>query len=237
MILTSHRTCRLTTFTCAGPTFLPSEHDDLPPGVAFLTLSSHRTPITALDFSEPYGTLVTASSIDDSGIDDGSPRVWDLLTVEEIGRLRGHVGTVKALQVEDHVCLTGGEDGAVRVWDLRRVGFEEGEQAKESLGDITEEEEVGAETEDGDGEHPRKRKTNGIRTHDEPQANDSGSCARVLEGHSKAVTALYFEENCLVSSFLTRRLPSLTSQSHRNSRSQAHPTKHSANGTSPRDNV
>ena len=169
----------LITFIVIGPTFLPSEHDDLPPGVAFLTLSSHHTPITALDFSEPYGTLVTASSVDNSAPDDdGAPRVWDLLTVEEIGRLRGHVGTVKTLQVEDHVCLTGGEDGTVRVWDLRRVGTED------SLADITEE----AETETDDSSQVQKRKANG----------DTGCCARVLEGHSKAVTALYFEENCLV---------------------------------------
>ena len=103
-----------------GPAFLPSEHDELPTGVAFLTFSSHRTPISALDFSEPYGTLVSASS--GSGEEDSTPIVWDLLTASEIGHLRGHRGAVKTLQVEDHVCLTGGEDGSVRVWDLRRVG-------------------------------------------------------------------------------------------------------------------
>ena len=77
------------------------------------SLESHTTPITALDFSEPYGTLVTASQ------DDTQLRVWDLLTGEEIGRLRGHRGTVKCIQVEDHICLTGSEDGTVRVWDLK----------------------------------------------------------------------------------------------------------------------
>src|ERR1700675_2368327 len=80
------------------------------------TLDSHSTPVTALDFSEPYGTLVSASQ------DDCQPRVWDLFSGSEIGRLKGHSGTVKCVQVEDHVCLTGGDDGNVRLWDLRRVG-------------------------------------------------------------------------------------------------------------------
>jgi WD40 repeat protein len=50
------------------------------------TLDKHTGSITALDFSEPYGTLVTASS-------DESVRVWDLCSGEEIGYLRGHEGT------------------------------------------------------------------------------------------------------------------------------------------------
>jgi len=69
-----------------GPAFLPSEHDDLPHGVAFMTLEAHSAPITALDFSEPYGMLVTASQ-------DESTRLWDLRSGEAIGFLRGHSGT------------------------------------------------------------------------------------------------------------------------------------------------
>lgn len=33
---------------------------------------------------------------------------------------------VKALQVEDHVCVTGGSDHKLRLWDLRKVGEEDG---------------------------------------------------------------------------------------------------------------
>lgn len=33
----------------------------------------------------------------------------------------------------------------------------------------------------------------------EAAAPKEGACARVLEGHSRAVTALYFEDECLVS--------------------------------------
>ncbi|RDB28476.1 Mitochondrial division protein 1 [Hypsizygus marmoreus] len=176
-----------------GPAFLPSEHDELPPGVAFMTLDSHTTPITALDFSEPYGILVSASQ------EDAQPRVWDLFSGTEIGRLRGHRGTVKCVQVEDHVCLTGGEDGNVRLWDLRRVEEEDGDGWGEgelvSLSEVSEEDELDRDPELSD-------KPNGIRNEaesiSEAASEREGPCARVLEGHTKAVTALYFEDECLV---------------------------------------
>ena len=141
-----------------------------------------------MDFSEPYGTLVSASQ------EDAQPRVWDLLSGAEIGRLRGHRGTVKCVQVEDHVCLTGGEDGNVRLWDLRRVDEEDGDAWRDeivSLGDVVEEEE-------GEGELELSYKPNGIRNSMEREASKDDPCARLLEGHTKAVTALYFEDECLV---------------------------------------
>ncbi|KAG2045293.1 WD40-repeat-containing domain protein [Suillus americanus] len=170
-----------------GPVFLPSEHDELPPGVAFMTLESHLTPITALDFSEPYGTLVSASQ------EDSQPRLWDLMTGSEIGRLRGHRGAVKCIQVEDNLCLTGAEDGSVRLWDLRLV--DEDDWERDSLADVAEEDEGTAY----DGELVEK--PNGIRSSEPSEAgtaDQTGPCIRLFEGHSKAVTALYFEDECLV---------------------------------------
>ncbi|KAJ7596615.1 WD40-repeat-containing domain protein [Mycena floridula] len=160
-----------------GPSFLPSEHDELPPGIAFMTLDSHTSPVTALDFSEPYGTLVSC------GRDDSQPLVWDLFSGTEVGRLRGHRGVVKCIQVEDNMCLTGSEDGAVRIWDLRKVGEEDIEESVEEEAEMVHLSEI---TEDG--MIASKSRAN--------EVNDS--CTKVLEGHSKAVTALYFEGECLV---------------------------------------
>ncbi|KAG2370298.1 WD40-repeat-containing domain protein [Suillus spraguei] len=170
-----------------GPVFLPSEHDELPPGVAFMTLESHLTPIAALDFSEPYGTLVSASQ------EDSQPRLWDLMTGSEIGRLRGHRGAVKCIQVEDNLCLTGAEDGNVRLWDLRLV--DEDDWEKDGLANVAEEDEGNAYDEE------LVEKPNGIRSNEPCEAgttDQTGPCIRLFEGHSKAVTALYFEDECLV---------------------------------------
>ena len=163
------------------------------------SLEGHSSAITALDFSEPYGTLVTASQ------DDAQPRVWDLMSGEELGRLRGHRGTVKCVQVEDTLCLTGGDDGNVGVWDLRRVDEDdewERESAVVSLSDVAEEDEGVDEL------GMRKPEGNGaIRQGGSAPSSvveKDGPCIRLLEGHTKAVTALYFEDECLVSCFYSR---------------------------------
>ena len=136
--------------------------------------------MTALDFSEPYGTLVSAAQ------EDPQPRVWDLLSGQEIGRLRGHIGTVKCLQVEDHVCLTGSDDSTVRLWDLRRV---------EEDDDV----EIVAYSDASDGEIIER--PNGIRNGSVggSELERETAFVRALEGHSKAVTSMYFEDDCLVS--------------------------------------
>lgn len=117
---------------------------------------------------------------------DAQPRVWDLLSGEEIARLRGHIGAVHCLQVEDNICLTGGADGNVRLWDLRKVEDDDGwEGGMVSLSDVAEEDEEGA------------GQTSNIRSSDAPVEKE-GPCVRLLEGHTQAVTALYFEDECLV---------------------------------------
>ena len=120
--------------------------------------------------------------------------MWDLLTGEEIGRLRGHRGTVKCVQVEDHICLTGSEDGTVRVWDLRRVDEDDDWESGDmlSLSDVAEEDES------------TDASTNGTRPESSTSSRPSstverdGPCVRTLEGHTKAVSAMYFEDECLV---------------------------------------
>lgn len=141
-----------------GPVFLPSEHDELPAHVAFMSLPLRTGAVTCLDFSEPYGTLVT-------GAVDDAARVWDLSTGEEVGRLRGHTDTVRCLQIEDEVCVTGGADHTVRVHDLTRVDAYEAAVRARGPGEELDAEEV---------------------------------CVRTLSGHSRAVTALYFDGPVLV---------------------------------------
>jgi mitochondrial division protein 1 len=74
------------------------------------------------------------------------------------------------LQVENQLCLSGSEDGTVRVWNLKHLIEED-----DTLSDLMEEDEEG----------------NGALQKD-------NACERVLLGHTKAVTALYFEDDCLV---------------------------------------
>jgi WD40 repeat protein len=155
----------------------------------YQTLAGHTAPISALDFSEPYGTLVSASTDDND-----APRVWDLLSGETIGTLRGHAGAVKCVQVEDHMCLTGGTDGVVRLWDLRRVGLDEGWS---ELSDVPEESESdsGLFRDIGDS----NRAGSSIRGGERRSEEDSSACVRALEGHSRAITSMFFEGDCLVS--------------------------------------
>jgi len=152
------------------------------------TLESHLSPIAALDFSEPYGTLVSSSQ------DDTQPRVWDLMIGYEIGRLRGHRGAVKCIQVEDNLCLTGAEDGTVRLWDLRLV---DDDWVKGSLSDVAEE--------DGSRDGKLVERSNGIRSSNVSEAGTEGEgpCLRLFDGHTKAVTALYLEDECLVNCYLS----------------------------------
>lgn len=90
------------------------------------------------------------------------------------------------------MCLTGGEDGNVRLWDLRRVDEDEwgGEGEMISLSDVAEEDEGQRDGEVTDS-------VNGIRSRTDTLERGN-ACARLLEGHSKTVTALYFEDDCLV---------------------------------------
>jgi len=186
-----------------GPAFLPSEHDELPKDVAFMTLSSHPGGITSLDFSEPYGVAVTAGQ-------DDLVRVWDLCDGEEMGYLRGHEGLVKCVQVEGVVALTGGSDGAVRLWELGRV--EEWEESRREADEKRRKGLDGLLDDSADHRLPNVRADMIDTAHldhhqsqddeDKPEEKEKrlegDPCLRVLEGHSKGITSLYYEDNCLV---------------------------------------
>jgi len=98
--------------------------------------------------------------------------------------------------------VSGATDGAVRLWDLRRVDVD-AETSEWELSDVLEEaEEDGDCTGTGTGDGvvvERPRTVNGTRSRSRTSKEDApGPCIRVLEGHSKAVTALYFENDTLV---------------------------------------
>ncbi|OAV91802.1 hypothetical protein PTTG_06002 [Puccinia triticina 1-1 BBBD Race 1] len=163
-----------------GPAFLPSEHDELPKNVSFMTLRGHTQAILALDFSTPYGHLVSSSL-------DESLQLWDLATGESIRTLKGHNGMVKCLQVEDMTCITGGADGQIRVWNLDRAL----DMDYNLEGSLTE------------GEQIVSNETAGVSPTDNSHlpnqdASKLDPCVTKLEGHSRSVTALYFDDACLV---------------------------------------
>jgi division protein 1 len=164
-----------------------------------MTLEAHSAPITALDFSEPYGMLVTASQ-------DESTRLWDLRSGEALGFLRGHsgivilripsdpgtdstiTGAVRCLQVEQDTCVTGGTDGTVRLWDLRAV--EDEEEALVSLAGSPRSTVPSIPDDDQEAAVLVERPS---------MSAVPRGCLRTFEGHTKGVSAVYFEESCLVS--------------------------------------
>lgn len=105
--------------------------------------------------------------------------------------------------MEDHICLTGSEDGNIRLWDLRRVDAEdEWEHGMVHLSDVIEEPEETASDAgvvvNGGGTESGGSIRDGAE-HKDDDHDASSACARVLGGHSRAVSTIYFEDNTLVS--------------------------------------
>ncbi len=99
----------------------------------------------------------------------------------------------------------------MRLWDLRRVDGD-AKTSEWDLSDVLEETDEDGDctnTGPGDGVVVDRPRTVPNGTHSKsqtPKADASGPCIRVLEGHSKAVTALYFENDTLVRPFHPRSL-------------------------------
>jgi WD40 repeat protein len=49
---------------------------------------------------------------------DNQIRLWDVASKEEVGSLRGHTGSVAALECKDKTLVSAGYDTTVRVWDV-----------------------------------------------------------------------------------------------------------------------
>jgi mitochondrial division protein 1 len=125
---------------------------------------------------------------------DETVRLWDLCSGEDVGRLTGHRGVVKCLQVEDQLCLTGGADADVHIWDLHLVEAYENETMRtDKVGQSSNPVIRDAAVLDGSPPNGEAR-------------------VKTLQGHSQSVSSLFFEGNVLVRTFCTqcgmRRSPS-----------------------------
>ncbi|MEQ9032326.1 MAG: protein kinase [Aggregatilineales bacterium] len=69
--------------------------------------------ITGVSFINDNNRILTSST-------DGTVRMWDTFSGEELRRFVGHVGNVSEFRVfpDEETLLTGGDDGTIRLWNL-----------------------------------------------------------------------------------------------------------------------
>lgn len=117
------------------------------------------------------------------------------------------IGAVKTLQVESSMCITGGVDGQIKIWDLDLAEASvpaptvsptsQDDTSDRSVNSVL----FGSERDSSGGSGlindigedegmMRERPTNGA-------VREEG-LVRTLDGHTRAVTCLYFEGDCLV---------------------------------------
>ncbi|KAK4942698.1 Mitochondrial fission protein [Elasticomyces elasticus] len=163
---------------------MPVLHEHLEPGSHIKTIPAHNDTITALDFDQPFGTMVSAAL-------DDTVRVWDLNLGRCMGFLEGHTASVRCLQVEDNIVATGGLDATIRLWDLSRAQYEPYER------------QVG----NGDGKKGEDGEDDGLafgnEDEDAPPPPPPGAMDEcplfVLEAHIGEITALHLRGDTLVS--------------------------------------
>lgn len=103
------------------------------------------------------------------------------------------------------MCLTGGADGNVRLWDLRMVEDYEDrlQHASERLARKDPLQRIAEQNEDHS-EEDWEEEPSGFSFASSYLDEDNSPCVRTLEGHSKSITALYYEDGCLVCYLLIR---------------------------------
>ena len=76
-------------------------------------LTGHTLPISGLDFTADSKKLA-------SGCDDGTAKVWDVSTGNEIRTIQGHTGAVKMLEIstDGNMLYTASSDGIIRFYNL-----------------------------------------------------------------------------------------------------------------------
>lgn len=158
---------------------MPVLHEHLDPGSHIRTIPAHNDTISALDFDQPFGIMVTAAL-------DDTVRVWDINLGRCMGFLEGHTASVRCLQVEDNIVATGSLDATIRLWDLSRAQYEPYEH-KLPNGDNNDDDDGLAFGNDEDMPPP-------------PPPDAMQDCPLfTLEAHVDEVTALHIRGDTLVS--------------------------------------
>jgi mitochondrial division protein 1 len=162
---------------------MPVLHEHLETGSHIRTLPAHNDAVTAIDFDQPFGTMITAAL-------DDTVRVWDLNLGRCMGFLEGHTASVRCLQVEDNIVATGSLDATIRLWDLSRAKYEPYEHQTFENGQdgkVDDDDGLGFGNENEDAPPP-------------PPPDAMEECPLfVLEAHVDAITALHLRGNTLVS--------------------------------------
>lgn len=209
-----------------GPSYLPTEHDALPPHVAFTVrfihlklreaLNAIKTlnypdPIIALDFSAPYDLLLasasssplpTSTSTPSSTNSSFSLSLHSLKSGRQLTYLRGHIAPVRALQVEERSAVTGSDDGTVRVWDLNSLA--EGSSTPPKMNGSAHDEPEPLVDEFGNmsmqDQHAKlKSSEDDLLRGDNPNTG----CLMTISAHSRPLTSLYFDGGNMVSRIAT----------------------------------
>ena len=83
------------------------------PATSSSGIAGHSSEVFGVSFSRDGTRIATGS-------EDGTARVWDAATGEELVRLSGHDGLVALVDFspDGTRLLTGGGDGTARVWDI-----------------------------------------------------------------------------------------------------------------------
>ncbi|BFZ58914.1 Mitochondrial fission protein [Savitreella phatthalungensis] len=159
------------------------------PGQLMKSFAAHAETITAMDFDYPFGTLVTASL-------DDTTRVWNLATGKCTTMLEGHAASVRCLQLDDGIVVTGSADAKLKVWDLTSDARAHAStlsnlinKSRANGGDITDSESEVNESPSRRASSSRQSVDLGVPDH----------CLHTLDAHIGEVTALHFQSNVLVS--------------------------------------